>query len=227
MSLKIYIVEDEPLIVTTIKIALKKNNFEVIGCSGGYVKAIKEIKESQPDLVLLDIQLTGIKDGVHVAQELDVLNINYLFLTSQSDPSTIARVSLTSPLGYIVKPFTEAGLISNIELAKNKINSNQKEFIKIKQDGRTIAINQAHIQYLKAFDNYCYIHTATEKFLVSHTLKHIAEQLNPSRFVQSHRSYWINIDKYRSSSFKHINIDGHDIPLSNTYKDIIMSMINE
>lgn len=225
MSLRIYIVEDEPLIVTTIKIALKKNNYEIVGQASNYVKAVNEIRQFEPDLVLLDIQLSGTKDGVHLAQDLDLKEINYLFLTSQSDPSTIARVSLTSPLGYIVKPFTEAGLIGNIELARNKINSAQKEFIKIKQDGRTVAVNQAHIQYLKAFDNYCYIHTATQKYLVPHTLKHTSQLLNQKRFVQSHRSYWVNIEKYRSSSFKYINIDGIDIPLSNTYKDSISVLI--
>lgn len=226
MSLKIYIVEDEPLIVTTIKLALKKNNYEIVGHASNYVNAIKDIKQYEPDLVLLDIQLSGTKDGVHLAQDLDLKEVNYLFLTSQSDPSTIARVSLTSPLGYIVKPFTEAGLISNIELAKIKINSAQKEFIKIKVDGRTIAVNQAHIQYLKAFDNYCYIHTATQKYLVPHTLKHTAESLNQDRFVQSHRSFWVNIDKYRSSSYKHINIDGIDVPLSSTFKDAIIALLD-
>jgi len=224
MPIKIYIVEDEPLIVTTIKIALKKNNYQVVGNSSNYTTAIREIDLLKPDLILLDIQLSGNKDGIQIAQELDLKSINYLYLTSQSDPNTVARVSLTSPLGYIVKPFTESGLIGNIELAKNKIKSAENEFIKIKHDGRTIAINQAHIQYLKAYDNYCYIYTAVEKYLVSHTLKHIAELLNPSKFAQSHRSYWVNLDKYRSCSPKHINIDGIDIPLSNTYKDSIASL---
>lgn len=227
MSIKIYIVEDEPLIVTTLKIALKKNNYQVIGAASDYSKALKEIAIESPDLVLLDIQLNGRLDGVDIARELDLKNINYLFLTSQSDPQTIARVSQTSPLGYIVKPFTEAGLISNIELAKNKINSLQKEFIKIKHEGRTIAINQAHITYLKAYDNYCFVHTIGRKYLVPHTLKYMATQLSPKYFVQSHRSYWINVRKIRGSSHKHVLIDNEDVPLSKTYRETIIKLLEQ
>ncbi len=227
MSLKIYIVEDEPLIVTTLKIALLKNNYHIVGVASDYSKALREILLFTPDLVLLDIQLDGRLDGVDIAKELDLKNINYLFLTSQTDPKTIARVSQTSPLGYIVKPFTEPGLISNIELAKNKINSLQKEFIKIKYNGRTIAINQAHITYLKAYDNYCYIHTISNKYLVPHTLKYMSLQLSPDSFAQSHRSYWINIHKIRGSSHKHVLIDNEDVPLSKTHRDTILKLLEQ
>ena len=140
-KLRVYIVEDEPLITVNIKFALKKNHIKVIGNSDEYEDALKEIKKTNPTLVLVDIKLQGEKDGIDLAQELEKINIKYLYLTSQSDPITLARVKQTKPLGYLVKPFTEAGLISNIELAWHKINLANEVFITIKSEGQSYEIN--------------------------------------------------------------------------------------
>lgn len=211
---KIYIVEDEPLILMNLKMALKKKGLEVLGTSDEYEEAIEEIKNLQPSLVLLDIQLEGDKDGVDIAAFLDKMNVHYMYITSQTDPNTLARVKETNPLGYIVKPFTEAGLLSNIELAWHSIAKEGEEVINIKSDGRKISINQASIQYLKAFDNYCYIITAAEEYIVPHTLKSTSELLNQEHFFQSHRSYWINLRKVTAVKAESILIENHEVPLS-------------
>jgi len=224
-TLRIYIVEDEPLITVNIKFALKKEGIKVVGNSDEYDIAMKEIKNIRPTLVLLDIKLQGEKDGVDIAIELEKENINYLYLTSQADPITLSRVKQTQPLGYIVKPFTEAGLLSNIELAWHKINLSNDEFITVKSKGITYKINQATIQYLKAFDNYCYIYTSQEKYLIAHTLKYISEKLNPDIFLKTHRSYIVNSQKISSIRADKVIIDQHEIPLSSSNKESILKKL--
>ena len=179
----IYIVEDEPLIVTTIETALRKQGYPVIGDAEDVSSAMKDIGTLKPNLVLIDIQLEGSKDGVDLAQELDKLNQPYLFLTSQTDPDTISRVKETKPLGYIVKPFTEHSLRSNIEIAWHNYSISNNTFLMIRSEGRLHKVNQKSILYLKAFDNYCYVVTAAKTYLVPHTLKHVSEQLDKSNFV--------------------------------------------
>jgi DNA-binding LytR/AlgR family response regulator len=225
-SLKIYIVEDEPLIVATITTALKKQGFNVIGDSDEYDEALIAIDKNLPNLVLLDIQLEGVKDGVDLAKQLDERNIPYLYLTSQTDPHTIGRVKETHPLGFIVKPFTEASLRSNIELAWHNFSLTNEDFILLKSEGRTHKINQASICYLKAFDNYCYVITASEKYLVPHTLKKTSERLNSSNFVQTHRSYWVNFKKITSVTTSSIFIGKEEIPLSASHKQELLDKLN-
>lgn len=220
-SLCIYIVEDEPLIIVNLKFAFRKRGIQVAGHSDEYETSLKEIESLAPNMVLLDIQLMGEKDGVDLAMKLDEKNIPYLFLTSQTDPATIARVKQTNPLGYIVKPFTEAGLISNIELAWHQISLAQDEFISIKSDGRKYKINQANIQYLKAFDNYCYIVTIEQEYLVPYTLKKVSEELNPGYFIQTHRSYWVNSRKVTSIASDKVIIDDIEVPLSYSRKEAL------
>ncbi len=224
-SLNIYIVEDEPLIVSTIETALRKHGHRVLGDSDTVTQAIKDIELTKPDLVLIDIQLSGEKDGVDLALVLDKTKQPYLFLSSQTDPETIARVKETNPLGYVVKPFTETGLRTNIELAWHRHSDSHHHYLNIKHEGKLLKVNQDIINYLKAFDNYCYIITSTESFLVPHTLKYISEQLVGDHFIKCHRSYVVNLKYVRSIDKNTIALDNDTIPMSASQKSLVINKL--
>jgi DNA-binding LytR/AlgR family response regulator len=220
-ALRILIVEDEPLIAVTIETALLKQGFSVMGDAENYDEAISAIQKEKPDLVLLDIQLEGDKDGVELALEFDKRKIPYLYLTSQTDPETVDRVKETHPLGFIVKPFTEAGLRSHIELAWHNLANTKEEYLIIKSEGETYKLNQQDILYLKAFDNYCYVVTKAHSYLVPKTLKHTSETLNPVHFAKPHRSYIVNLRKVTRMTLDSLVIEGEIIPLSASNKESI------
>lgn len=225
-SLNIYIVEDEPLIVSTIEVALRKQGFYAVGDAEDYHTALRDIELLKPDLTLIDIQLAGDKDGVDLASELDKRKQPYLFLSSQTDPNTIERVKHTNPLGYIVKPFTETGLRTNIELAWHNYQDSQQHFLTIKHEGRLHRINENTISYLKAYDNYCYIVTQADTFLVPHTLKHVSEQLQSDDFVKAHRSYVVNLRHIVSIDKTTISLQQNEnIPLSASQKSLVVSKL--
>ena len=224
-AIRIYIVEDEPLIAETAKMSLEEHGIKVLGISEDYTTALKEIQSRQANMVLLDINIEGKKDGVDLAEILEKLSIPYLFLTSQTDPDTLARVKKTKPLGFIVKPFTESGLLSNIELAWHQISLEKEEYIIIRSKGERVKLNQASILYLKAFDNYCYVVTAEKEYLIPHTLKHTSEKLNTSYFKKSHRSYIINTKRITSIKTEIVMIEDKEVPLSATYKNSIEAIL--
>lgn len=224
--LKIYIVEDEPLIAATIETALEKQGFSVAGDSESYEEALSSIRNTRPDLVLIDIQLEGEKDGIDLASELDLRKVPYLYLTSQTDPETIGRVKETYPLGYIVKPFTEAGLRSNIEVAWNNHLQNREEYLVFNSEGQKYKINQEEILFLKAFDNYCYVVTEKHEYLVPKTLKFTSETLNPNYFVKSHRSYLVNSRKISAMGTSEVRIGNHKVPLSGSHKELLRQKLN-
>jgi DNA-binding LytR/AlgR family response regulator len=224
-SLNIYIVEDEPLIVSTIEVALRKQGFYAIGDAEDYTSALRDIELLKPDLTLVDIQLAGDKDGVDLAIELDKKNLPYLYLSSQTDPNTIDRVKHTNPLGYIVKPFTETSLRTNIELAWHNYMDSKQHFLTVKHEGRLHRINEKSISYLKAFDNYCYIVTATKTYLVPHTLKNISEQLQSNDFIKTHRSYVVNLKHVLSVDKSTLSLDNETIPVSASQKSLVVSRL--
>lgn len=224
-AIRIYIVEDEPLIAETAKMSLESHGIRVLGISEDYEEALQNIQARQANIVLLDINIEGEKDGVELAKALEKLSIPYLFLTSQTDPSTLARVKETNPLGFIVKPFTESGLLSNIELAWHKISLEKEEYIIIRSEGERVKLNQASILYLKAFDNYCYVVTSEKEYLIPHTLKSTSESLNSEIFKKSHRSYLINTSKIKGVKSDAVLIEDKEVPLSDTYKKKIESLL--
>jgi DNA-binding LytR/AlgR family response regulator len=175
MNKKIYIVEDEPLIAETIKTALTKEGYQIIGMSDNAKEALFDIEHLQPELILLDINIEGTIDGIELAGYIKKkCNIPFIFLTSHSDDMTLERVKKMEPAGYIVKPFNEKTLKTNIELAIHKahaqvqnISSNDSvDSIFIKNKGELIKIQLEDIYYLEAYDNYCFFAYGYSKKLV-------------------------------------------------------------
>lgn len=115
---RILIVEDEVIIVEDIKDTLTDLGYSVCATCYDSETAIDEIYRHKPDLVLLDINIRGQRDGIQVGQVIhDHHHVPFIYLTSHSDRDTLARAKQTRPRGYIVKPFKEADLISSIEIA--------------------------------------------------------------------------------------------------------------
>lgn len=235
MSTKIYIIEDEPLIAETIKTALEKEGYTIVGMTDNGKEALFDIEELQPDLILVDITLEGKMDGIELVEHLKKKSdVPYIFLTSHSDDQTLERVKQTDPAGFIVKPFNEKTLKSNIEIAlyKNKIqkqsvstNEEMNSFF-VKNKGELIKIELDDILYIEAFDNYCNLYTTSQKHLISHTLKSVEEKLPQHKFIRVHRSYVINVSKIKSLQDGYIFIDKAKVPMSASNKDELMKHIN-
>ncbi|MBN1782764.1 response regulator [bacterium] len=118
---KIYIVEDEAILAQDIRRRLEMLRYDVTGISASGDKALRQIGENRPDLVLMDIVLRGELNGIETAEMIrDRFRLPVVFLTSFSDPETVQKAISTQPYGYITKPVNERELFSTIELALHK-----------------------------------------------------------------------------------------------------------
>jgi CheY-like chemotaxis protein len=129
-SVQVLVVEDESTIAITIEDTLKSFGYSVpaIVCSGE--QAIQKVAEMQLDLVLMDIRLEGIMDGVEAAEQIrSDFNIPVVYLTAYMDDSTVQRAMITEPFGFILKPFEPRELHIAIELAlyKHRMEMKLKE----------------------------------------------------------------------------------------------------
>jgi DNA-binding LytR/AlgR family response regulator len=68
------------------------------------------------------------------------------------------------------------------------------EKLPITLDGRTILLPYAQILFIEAYEDYSFVHTATQKLLTSYRLKNLEERLRPHRFFRVHRKYLVNLD---------------------------------
>lgn len=124
---KIFIVEDESIVALDIKCCLGNLGYTVCGIAASGEEAIERIKILLPDLVLMDIGLEGKIDGIRVAEEVKAsLDIPVIYLTANSDESTLHRAKITEPFGFILKPYEEKTVQTTIEMALYKYNSEKK-----------------------------------------------------------------------------------------------------
>jgi DNA-binding NarL/FixJ family response regulator len=124
------IVEDEAIIAIEIASTLKLLGYQVCGSVMNSDKALDAIKNTAPDLALLDINIKGSMNGIDIARIIrKKYHLPFVFLTSYSDTETLKEVQDTMPYGYIVKPFTESDLRCNIELALYKFKEENSALI--------------------------------------------------------------------------------------------------
>lgn len=126
---KILIVEDEPIIAKDLQYLLKNNEYQIIGIAHDSEAGLDMIHNRQPDLVLLDINIEGQKDGIELGEILQKnYQIPFLYITSYADEATLSRAKNTMPAGYIVKPFDERTLLTTIAVVVHNfaVNTNAK-----------------------------------------------------------------------------------------------------
>ena len=113
---RILIVEDEAITAMELEETLKKRGYDVVGTAANGGTAIRIAKEKWPDLILMDIRIEGKIDGIETANQIGLSHdIPIIFLTAYSDDVTLARAIKTKSHSFMLKPFNEKELYSNIE----------------------------------------------------------------------------------------------------------------
>lgn len=124
---KIFIVEDESIVAFDIECCLKKNGYNVVGSATSHVEIMEKVSMTKPDLVLMDIRIHGDIDGIECAKQLrNIFETPVVFLTAHSDKNTVERATKTRAFGYVLKPFNEKTLVTNIEMALSNFTQELK-----------------------------------------------------------------------------------------------------
>ena len=115
---KILIVEDEKEIAHLIQMSLRRSGYTVTALAESGEDALQAADEILPDLVLMDIELAGVLDGVETAELLHHrFEVPVVFLTGLSDDTTLHRSRSADAFGYLLKPFRPEQLVAAIETA--------------------------------------------------------------------------------------------------------------
>lgn len=115
---KILIVEDEFIVANDLKMILKKGGYNVVGIASSTDQARTMIRANKPNWVLLDIILKGDETGIDLAWELKECKTPFLFISANTNQSTLEAVKKTQPYGFMVKPFREKDLLVMLDIAR-------------------------------------------------------------------------------------------------------------
>lgn len=119
---RVMIIEDETLIAFDLRTQVEHMGHMVTSIYGSGEKALEEVANDNPDLVLMDIRLQGSLDGIETAEKMhQTCDVGIIYLTAFSEDSYLKRAKLTEPFGYMVKPVGEKDLHCAIEMALYKL----------------------------------------------------------------------------------------------------------
>lgn len=235
---RILIVEDEMIIAADISIQLSKLGYEVTGINTNAEDTISIIENNPPDIILMDITLSGRMNGIEAAKYiLEYFKIPVIFLTSNTDEATFQQAVSAKPYAYITKPFQEIDLKRGIEITLKRMEvehqanpKKEKEFstmddrLFIKDKDQMVKLIFDTILFLQADRNYCKIFTEKKDYFLSTPLRSFEEELPRKKFIRTHRSYIVNLDKIDAiSEFReYITIKKHVIPISRRNREAVV-----
>ena len=118
MSKKIFIVENEFIIAEDLTMMVEQIGYQTVGYARSLSEATDRIASDLPDMVLLDVQLSGGMDGIELAQLLrQKYRIPFVFVTSFADATTRQAMEAAQPAGYLPKPFNQ----QDVEVVLTKV----------------------------------------------------------------------------------------------------------
>jgi len=219
----IYIVEDMAITRATLINILEKNNHIVTGSAATAEKAWLEIREKPPELILLDFNLKGTKNGLWLADKIRThLHIPFIFITAYGSDNFLNKITKIEADGFIMKPFNKRTLLANIQLAvsnfiqKETKNTVEKEYVlKTKTGVQKILLN--NILYLQSEGNYIHIFLENKKLITRSKLDDLLKDLNTNSVQKTHLRYAVNIDKITKIQKQVAFINDLEIPISKTF----------
>jgi DNA-binding LytR/AlgR family response regulator len=246
---KILIVEDEIIVATDIEESLESLGYTVQGSVDTGLKAIEAVEKHLPDLVLMDINLKGEMTGIEAATVITQKHdVPIIYLTANADIDTVNKAKVALPYGYIIKPFTDKDLQTNIEIAifkfgndlKLKMESEQfNTFFDLKDHAKNqIIVHGAQgLEKIKIDDVYfiekdadqTIIHLADDEVVTNKSFKELTDLFPKKHFIQVNKFFVINTLKVFAVKYPEIIIADKMsvISVDEEYKEVIKTINSE
>jgi two-component system LytT family response regulator len=223
-KIKTLIVDDEPLARRTLRDLLVADpEIEIIGeCSSGE-EAVKFIRRQLPDLLFLDIQMSGM-NGFEVLSKIEHEQIPAIVFVTAFDRYALKAFEMHA-LDYLLKPFTDKRFEEALRQAKthvelreiNKLSrslidllgeqagretatARRRSFLTrfmVRSGGRVEFIKASDVDWIAADDYYIKLHVGARSHLLRISMNELEEKLDPKRFMRIHRSTIVNFDRVK------------------------------
>ena len=227
LNMKCIAIDDEPLALELIKdFASKSNYLEICATFTDALKAGDYLKSNPVDLIFLDIQMPNIT-GIEFLHTLT--NPPLVIFTTAYNQYALEGYELNA-IDYLLKPFSferfnkavhkaqEYFELKQVKEGKSEL-SVKNDFVLVKSDYQIVKVLLNEILYIESMADYIRIISESRKITVLATLKKMLEMLPPKKFLRTHRSYIINLEKIDSFNKKNIHIGKYTIPLGETYRE--------
>ena len=219
-ALKCAIVDDEPLARKVLKDYISQiKSLDLIAEFKSAIELKEYMANNSLDVIFIDINmpmLTGV-DYVKSFQP----EAHIIFTTAY--PEYAVDAFELKAKDYLVKPIPFDRFLKCVDdIIGAESSSDSKQYLIIKENKRLYKLNLEEIKYIQAYGDYVKVITSSKNHITKEKLSEIKKSLN-GRFVQSHRSYIVNIDHVEYIEGNHLQIMGEKIPVSASYRVQLLS----
>lgn len=224
------IIDDNPMARQVLRNMVGEIDFlELVGECEDAPAAANLLLQTPVDLLLLDVEMprmSGLELLAGLAQKPLVI-----IISSKSDYALDAFD--LEVVDYILKPVQLGRLIRAAERARKLYENQRGDLVQQQHDSLFVRTNTGLVRirfddilYLQALGDYVTIQTPQKKYPVHTTMKNIMDHLPPDRFVRTHRSYIVAIDKIEKIEDSAIIFDREAIPVSDSYRAEVWNRLN-
>jgi two-component system LytT family response regulator len=237
MKLRTIIVDDERMARTRLRRMLEKDpEVEIAAeCEDG-LEAVAAVRELEPDLMLLDIQMPGM-DGFGVLEELGAERTPEVVFVTAYDEHAI-RAFEEHAIDYLMKPVSPerfAKMLARVRERRGKANQDslmemlahrKAARLMVKNGERTSFISPEEIDWVEAAGNYAILHLGKRTHILRETMSALEGQLSGDVFCRVSRSAILNLRRVKElqslSAGEHVAIleDGQRIGISRSLREV-------
>jgi CheY-like chemotaxis protein len=117
MHARILIVEDEAIIALNLRRRLMRLGYIIVATTMSGEEAVRQAEALRPDVVLMDIRLSGQMDGIEAATQIhERFRIPVIFMSAYPNEPLLERIHRFEPVRYLSKPFSDLDVIRVLEL---------------------------------------------------------------------------------------------------------------
>lgn len=221
------IIEDEPLALEKTKDFVNKVPFlQLNAIFDNALDGLSYLNNNKVDVLFLDINMDELS-GIELLESSRITSQVIITTAYQEYALKGYELHVTD---YLLKPFTFNRFLQAVNKAQENLNQRttekQLDFIFVKTENRLEKIMISDILYIESMRDYLRIHTASKKIMTLQSFNEI-EQLIPAHLVcRVHKSYMVAVNKIESIERSRIKIADQLIPVSETYKDAFLQLIN-
>ena len=232
-TIQCIIVDDEPIAREILENHLLKiDKINVVATCKNAIEAFNEINSKKVDLIFLDINMPEIS-GLSFAKTINK-NIKIIFTTAYREYA-VDGFDLKA-VDYLLKPISFERLLQavnkyldestsvNIE-SKLEIIQEKSDFIFVRSDRKMIKINFSDINYIESLSDYIKIHIENSVIITRETITCIEAKLPKNDFIRIHRSFIVSMNKIDSFTNEFIEVNKKAIPISRSYKKVVLNRL--
>jgi DNA-binding LytR/AlgR family response regulator len=224
-KIKCIVTDDEPFARKGLQSYVEKIDFfELVALCEDAVQLNTTIKQNQADLIFLDIEMPYIT-GIDFLKS--ACNLPKVIFTTAYEQYALQGYEL-DVLDYLLKPISFERFLKAANKAFDYFKSRETgadDFMFIKAGNKLEKIHFDQIYFIEAMENYVSIYLSEKKLVTHSTLKSIQQQLPVASFIQTHKSYLVNINAIQSIEGNILNIHEYQVPISKYQKEEVMEKI--